>query len=307
MPRNPPPPTSSSYRYRAPSQLYSPPASTPRSSGSLLPPQTAPASPKTKTSTATATTQPTPPKAATLATPHQPPQDTILAAPHMPAIQQPTHAPRSSAPHIPSGQRILPLPPATPLPVHPTTESTPQQLTTAATAFALQSYLSTFLLTLGWDPLTTPAPQFITTYAWLLGRELSLPPATAQKLFLEIWDCCTPTLGLVATAIQGMDTALGCAPETKRGVERLFRRTQGVSTKEALQWWGEERLGVKVGGEVVGRKRRGGGWGSVWRELRGKLGCGGKGGEESDGETVIAREKREGAVREVFGVKEDDT
>jgi hypothetical protein len=209
---------------------------------------------------------------------------------------------RSSEPIIPRPGATH-LPPATPLPIHPTTETAPTQLTTAATAFALQSYLSTFLLTLGWDPLTTPAPQFITTYAWLLGRELSLPPATAQKLFLEIWDCCTPTIGLVATAVQGMEVALGCSHETKRGVERLFRRTQGVGTKEALQWWEEERLGAKVGGEVVGRKRRGGGWGSVWREVWRRIGCGRKEAEDSDGETVIAREKRESAVREVFGVK----
>jgi len=203
--------------------------------------------------------------------------------------------PRSSAPLIPSSHALrtatLPLPPATPLPTHPNAEAQPTVLSTAATAFALQSYFFTFLLTLGWDPLQTPAPQFITTYAWLLGRELSLPPATAQKLFLEIWDSCTPTIGLVATAIQGMDESLGCSAETKRGVERLFKRTQGTGTKDALKWWGEERLSVKVGGEIVGRKRRGG-WGDVFREVRGKLKCWSKDdGADTDAETVLGRAK----------------
>lgn len=118
-----------------------------------------------------------------------------------------------------------------------------------------------------------------------------MPPATAQKLFLEIWDSCTPTIGLVATAIQGMDESLGCSAETKRGVERLFKRTQGTGTKDALKWWGEERLSVKVGGEIVGRKRRGG-WGDVFREVRGKLKCWSKDdGADTDAETVLGRAK----------------
>lgn len=173
--------------------------------------------------------------------------------------------------------RRNPIPPPTPLPQHPSADADGQderQLSAPATAFALYTYLSTLLVTLGWDAATTPLPVFVTTHSHLLAHELSLPAGVATKLFLELWECCTPTIGLVAGAIEGCDQALGCDADTKRGLMRLFYRDMGTSVDSVLKDWSEEEMSVRVAVGTSKRRRRGG-WGGWWGEVKGWL-CSGK-------------------------------
>lgn len=189
------------------------------------------------------------------------------------------HLPQAHSHLVPSSSvlRRNPIPPPTPLPQHPSADADgqdEQQLSAPATAFALYTYLSTLLVTLGWDSATTPLPVFVTTHSHLLAHELSLPADVATKLFLELWECCTPTIGLVAGAIEGCDEALGCDADTKRGLMRLFYRDMGTSVDSVLKDWSEEEMSVKVA-VGTGKRRRRGGWGGWWGEVKGWL-CSGK-------------------------------
>ncbi|CCX13043.1 hypothetical protein FPQ18DRAFT_122245 [Pyronema domesticum] len=191
----------------------------------------------------------------------------------------PTLASRSSGftgsvvPHshlVPAGLRAHPIPPPTPLPTHPSYEqpAAKASLDTSAAAFALYSYLSTLLLGLGWDPTTSSFTQFVTTHNHLLAHELGLPPEKASKLFFELWECCTPSIGCVAEAIEGCREALGCGEDTKRALGRVFERDIGDRVENVLSEWTTEEMSVKVG-EGTRKRRRLGAWGGWWGEVRG--------------------------------------
>jgi len=173
-----------------------------------------------------------------------------------------------SPPHTIKSTGTL-IPPATPIPSHPSDEALiAEGLSTAATAFALKAYLESFLHHLGWDPSATSASAFITQYSWLLGEELSTTPEKAAAIFYEIFERTTPSVGAVCHAVAGMEKKLHCSPETSRAVKRLFKNNHGVDPQWALKNWEDMKLDEKVGPELMkGRKIKVVGWWAVWRVL----------------------------------------
>lgn len=71
----------------------------------------------------------------------------------------------------------------------------------------------------------------------------------------------------VAQAIDGAEESLGCPGQVQAALERLWKRNEGSGTRYALANWEEERLESKVGADLT-RRRKVGGWGAVWREVR---------------------------------------
>jgi hypothetical protein len=188
-------------------------------------------------------------------------------------VQTPARSTYRATPFsTPSSRSTVPvLPPATPLPIHPSDQyPSGKILSTAATAFALKAYLETFLHRIGWDPATTDVTDFIKQYSWLLSEELNTTPDRAAAIFLEIFDKTTPDMRAVCHALIGMEEKLHCSRETSKALRHLFKRNHETTPETMLEIAGEQ-LEEKVGTmTLTGRKGLGGGF-AIWGRIFGGL------------------------------------
>lgn len=204
-----------------------------------------------------------------MASPRRKPGMTAAITP----IQTPARSAYRATPFsTPSSRATVPIPPPTPLPMHPSDQYASNKiLSTAATAFALKAYLETLLHGIGWDPSTTDVTDFIKQYSWLLSEELNTTPEKAAAIFLEIFDKTTPDMRAVCHAIVGMEEKLHCSRETSKALRNLFKRNHETTPETMLEIGGED-LEDKIGIMTLKGRRRGlGGGFAIWGRIFGGL------------------------------------